>query len=255
LKLFDSHLHLTDTSFAEDLPDVLKRASQVGVKGLVTIASNPDDAERAIDLSRVETRVWCSAGLHPHEAEAFDEGVLARIEQLAAAPEVVAVGETGLDFFYDNSPREPQLRSFEAQLDLAARLDLPAVVHSREADAETAALIKRFRDTAGGVLHCFTGGDGLLEVALDSGWHVSFSGLVTFKKFDAPDRVRRVPDDRLLIETDSPYLAPVPKRGRRNEPAYVAHTCAAVAAIRGVTPEAIAELTTANAAAFYGLVL
>lgn len=253
LTLFDSHCHLTAEAFDEDVEQVLARARAAGVTELVTIAADPDDAVRALSLARTTPDVWCSAGLHPHEAGRFDDSTIPALRRLAAEPDVVAIGEAGLDFHYDNSPRAVQRECFESQLALAAELDLPIVVHSRDADAETAELL-RSASGARGVLHCFTGGRELLDAGLDAGWMVSFSGIVSFRKFDGADLVRRVPDDRLLIETDSPYLAPVPKRGHRNEPSYLPHTCAAVAAIRDEPVERVAELTRRNARACYGLV-
>jgi TatD DNase family protein len=253
VRLFDSHLHLTDKAFADDRAAVLQRAREAGVEGTVSVATHPEDAQAALELARATPGVWSTAGLHPHEADRFGADTVSAIESLIREPEVVAVGETGLDFFYDNAPKAEQQQAFEAQLDLAARTGLPAVVHSRDADAETAALIREFRGRARGVLHCFTGGMELLEQALDADWYVSYSGIVTFKAFDAAERVRRVPDDRLLIETDSPYLAPVPNRGRRNEPAFLAHTCGAVADIRQDSAESVASLTLRNAHEFYSL--
>jgi TatD DNase family protein len=252
LNLFDSHCHLTAGAFEQDLEPVLARARAEGVTELVTIASDPGDAERALGLARETAGLWSSAGLHPHEAGQFDDSTIAELRRLSAEPEVVAIGEAGLDFHYDNAPRERQLECFKAQLSLAAELDLPIVVHSRDADAETAALL---RDATGvrGVLHCFTGGPELLDAGLEAGWMVSFSGIVSFRRFDGVDLVRRVPDDRLLIETDSPYLAPVPNRGRRNEPSLLPLICAAVAGIRDQALETIADVTWRNARAFYGL--
>ncbi len=252
LRLFDSHCHLTAEAFAGDLDAVLARAREAGVEEMVTIASDPDDAAAAIALAREHPFLRATAGLHPHDAERFGPGAETAIRRLLADPEVVAVGETGLDFFYDNAPRARQLECFEAQVALAREAGLPVVVHAREADAEVAEVI---RGAAGvrGVLHCFGGGPDLLEAGLDAGWHVSFSGIVTFRRFDGAELVRRVPEERLLIETDSPYLAPVPHRGRRNEPARLAHTCAAVAEIRGVPAERIAEATRRNARRFYGI--
>ena len=244
LKLFDSHCHLTAEAFDDERPAVIERAREAGVTELVTIASDPEDAEHALKIARGQDGVWCTAGLHPHEADRFGDETVETLRRLAASPEVVAIGEAGLDFHYDNAPREKQRICFEAQLALAAELDLPIVVHSRSADRDTAELISS--TDARGVLHCFTAGLELLETGLDAGWMVSFSGIVTFRRFDDADLVRRVPDDRLLIETDSPYLAPV-------EPAYIPATCEAVAAMRGQKPESLAELTRRNARAFYGL--
>lgn len=253
MKLFDHHLHLTDPAFAEDRDATIVRAREVGVVGLLTVASNPRDAREAIRLARRYDNLWATAGLHPHEARDFSPDVLAEIRSLSADRSVVAVGETGLDFFYDNSPRAEQASSFESQLGLAAELDLPVVVHSRAADEETANLIRAFEGRVRGVLHCFSGGASLLEAGLQAGWYVSFSGIVTFRNYDGADLVRQVPDDRLLVETDSPYLAPVPMRGRRNEPAWVRHTCAALAGIRGVETEETATLSFENARRLYGV--
>jgi TatD DNase family protein len=253
VKLFDSHLHLTDPAFAEDRDAVLLRARKAGVSSMVTVASNAEDARAAAALARVTDGVWATAGLHPHEARDWNHGVMTELRELVDRPEVVALGETGLDFFYDNSPRREQAESFEAHLELAVETDLPVVVHSREADDETASFIRRFAGRARGVLHCFAGGPALLTAGLDAGWHISFSGLVTFRSFGGAELARRVPRERLLIETDSPYLAPAPRRGRRNEPALVAHVCRALAALRGEAAEDVARTTFANACSFYGV--
>jgi TatD DNase family protein len=253
IRLFDSHLHLSDQAFEEDRSAVLQRARDAGVAELVTVASDPADARRAIDLAAASPGVWATAGLHPHESAAFSLELLAELEDLAVRPEVVAIGETGLDYHYDNSPREEQRHAFRCQLQLAERTGLPVVVHSRDADEETAALISEFSGRVRGVLHCFTGGHELLTVGLDAGWFVSFSGIVTFKRYDGAEAVRRVPADRLLIETDSPYLSPVPQRGRRNEPSHLIHTCRRVADIRGDGLEITAEITRDNAMIFYNL--
>jgi TatD DNase family protein len=249
--MFDSHCHLTDSRFADDLDEVLARAWAAGLTGLVTIASNVDDAGNALDLARRDPRIRCTAGVHPHEAESARADDYAAILDLSAQPEVVAIGETGLDFHYDNSPRDIQRAVFESQIGIAADTGLPIVVHSRSADGDTAAMITG----AGvrGVLHCFAGGPALFDAAMDAGWYVSFAGLITFRNFDNTALLRAVPADRLLLETDSPYLAPVPHRGRRNEPAFVVETCAAAAAIRSEDPSALAAAVTANALRFYGL--
>lgn len=251
--LFDSHCHLTSDAFDDDREAVLARAREAGVERLVTIASDADDADAALAWARSHPGVWSTAGVHPHEAVKATPATLERVRALLDDPGVVAVGECGLDFYYDNAPREAQFAAFRAQVALAAESGLPLVVHCRDADADMLAEFDAGAADVTGVLHCFTGGDALLERALDAGWYVSFSGIVTFKRFDGAARVRRVPDDRLLVETDAPYLAPVPLRGRRNEPAFVAHTAAAVAGIRGTTVEALTALTAANAARFYGL--
>jgi len=253
VKLFDSHLHLTDSAFEEDRTAVLARARRAGVTAMVTVASDPDDARAALDLARRQTGVWCTAGLHPHDAHRWDATAREAISDLARQPKVVALGETGLDFHYDRSPRSTQAASFEAHLDLAAATGLPVVVHSRSADSEMIEFIARYSGRVRGVLHCFSGGAELLEAGLDAGWWISFAGMVTFRSFDGAELVRRVPAERLLIETDSPYLAPVPERGRRNEPAFVGHTCAAVAELRGAAPRDVARQSFDNACAVYGV--
>ena len=251
--LFDSHLHLTDGRLAGDLEAVLGAARSAGVREMVTVGTSPDDAEAACELASSRQGVWATAGLHPHDAREFGPDVHVRLEALAERDEVVAIGETGLDYHYDNSPRDAQRRAFEAQVALAEDAGLPVVVHSRDADEDTAAVIRTAGPGVRGVLHCFTGGDALLDAALEADWYVSFSGIATFGSWDGAGRVARVPSDRLLIETDSPYLAPVPERGHRNEPAFLVHTCRAVAEQRAEEPDRVAASTRAAARRFYGL--
>jgi TatD DNase family protein len=255
VKLFDSHAHLTDPSFASDLDAVLARAAEARVATVVTIASQLDDTRAAIELARqvADPQVWATAGIHPHEAQRCSPEALAELEGLAAAEQVVAIGETGLDFYYDNAPRDLQLDAFRSQVELAERLELPVVVHSREADEETATVIREYAGRVVGVLHCFSGGAGLLEVGLEAGWYVSYSGMVTFKNFRDARHVEAVPLDRLLVETDSPYLAPVPMRGRRNEPAFVGHVVKRIAEMRGEDPDRVADVTYENAWELYGV--
>ena len=249
--MFDSHCHLTDGRFADDLPAVLERAWSAGLTGLVTIASDVADAHAALRLARTDPRIRSTAGVHPHAAEHAVASDFDTLRELAALPEVVAIGETGLDFHYDNSPRPLQRSMFERHIALSAETGLPLVVHSRSADDDMAALVR----SAGvaGVLHCFAGGRALFEAALEADWYISFAGLITFRNFDNETLLRAVPADRLLLETDSPYLAPVPHRGKRNEPAFVADTCHAAAVLRDEDPTVLASVTTANAQRFYRL--
>ncbi len=255
MRLFDSHAHLTDPSFADELEDVLARAADAGVESVTSVASNIEDARYAVELARTASRprLRATAGMHPHEANLCSPEALDEIERLARSELVVAIGETGLDFYYDNAPREAQVEAFRSQLEVAERLGLPVVVHSRETDDVVAEIVREFAGRVVGVLHCFTGGKDLLRAGLDSGWYVSFSGIATFKSFGDTARVKLVPGDRLLVETDSPYLAPVPMRGRRNEPSYVEHVVRRVAEIRGEGPDVIAEVTYQNACRFYGI--
>lgn len=252
--MFDSHLHLTAERFDGDVDQVVSRAAAAGVSRMVTIATNPADAHAALGLTRrLAGVVGCTAGLHPHDASAWRADTADVLRTLLSEPEVVAVGETGLDYHYDNSPRGVQRAAFEAQLDLAVEFGLPVVVHSRDADVEMCDVLRARGAEVRGVLHCFTGGDALLDAGLEAGWWVSFGGILTFRSFDAPDRVRRVPWERLMIETDSPYLAPVPLRGKRNEPAFLTHVCERVAELRGSRTDEAARRTTQAALSFYGL--
>lgn len=255
MRLFDSHAHLTDERFGTEIGDVLARAADQGVADIVSIASDLEDAEKAIGLARrhQRPRIRCTAGIHPHVAHLCTPDALDRLRELSRIDLVVALGEMGLDFYYENAPRDTQIVAFRGQVELAGQLGLPVVVHSREADAETARVV---RETAGrviGVLHCFSAGDEVLEAGLAADWYVSFSGLVTFKSFSGFQQVRRVPEGRLMVETDSPYLAPVPRRGRRNEPANVRHVLERVAEIRGEDPRRLAEQTYENTCRFYGV--
>jgi TatD DNase family protein len=250
--MFDSHCHLTDDRFADDVDDVIARAWDAGLVGIVTVASDAADARAALELTRRDARISATAGVHPHVAQHANADDLRDIRTLLDEHAVVAVGETGLDFHYDNSPRAVQRRLFEWHLQAAAETGLPIVVHSRSADEDTAAMIAAAPGVSG-VLHCFSGGAALLDAAFDVDWYVSFAGMVSFRNFDGVDLLRAVPADRLLLETDSPYLAPVPHRGRRNEPAFVADTCRAVAALLNESAADIAARTAANARRFYGL--
>ncbi len=258
MRLFDSHAHLTDERLATELGPVLDRAAAAGVQTIVSIASDLDDAAAAIELTRRAgpPRIFATAGIHPHEARRCSSEALQALEALAGSAErVVAVGETGLDYHYDNSPRDAQLAAFRGQIEVAERLGLPVVVHSRDADDSLAEVIEAYSGRVIGVLHCFSGGAALLHTGLEAGWYVSFAGIVTFKKFAGAELVRRVPSDRLLVETDSPYLAPVPRRGKRNEPAFMEHVLRRLASIRGENADELAEATYQNACRFYGLQL
>jgi len=250
--LIDSHCHLTDERFREDLDAVLTRAAAAGVEAMVTIGSDLEDSRAAVALAGDHAAVWAAVGIHPHVAAAAGEG-MGEIEVLAAGPRVVAIGETGLDYHYDHSPRTVQRRLFEAHLALAATTSLPVVVHTRDADEDAVAILRSAPAAVTGVLHCFTAGDALLDAALERSWYISFAGVITFRTWDGLERLRRVPPDRLLVETDSPYLAPVPHRGRRNEPAFVAEVCSAAAAALGEEVDVVAARTVANARRFFRL--
>ena len=217
------------------------------MRTIITIGTDADDSRSAVELATRLPGVWASVGIHPHAADRADANALAEIRRLAAEPRVVAIGETGLDFHYDNSPRAAQRTSFAAHLDMGRALDLPVVVHCREADDDVRALLREAGTGTRGVLHCFSAGRELLDDSLELGWYISFAGMITFRRFGGEDLVRAVPDDRILTETDSPYLAPVPHRGKTNEPALVVHTTRRAAEIRDVDPDLFAARCAANA--------
>jgi len=251
---FDSHCHLTTAAFSGDLDETLLRATENGVTRWVTIASDLEDTHDALDLVKDRTGAWSTAGVHPHEVAEAPADAIERIRELASSHEkIVAIGETGLDFYYDNAPRDMQRRLFAEHLALGFELDLPVVVHARAADSDVAAALRSMPAGTSGVLHCFTGGPLAFDEALSAGWYVSFSGIASFKSFEAVELLRAVPEDRLLIETDSPYLAPVPQRGRRNEPGYVPYVAEAVAHHLKSDPREIGRLTSENACCFYGV--
>jgi TatD DNase family protein len=251
----DSHAHLADPAFDADREEVIKRARQTGAAAIVCIGESLANARRAADIAAAHLGFcWYTAGVHPHDAAEFEADRDVAEMRKHVANGAVAIGECGLDYHYDHSPRERQIAAFGAQLALAQELGRPVVVHTREAEDDTLSMV---RDAASsgvrGVLHCYTGSIGLAEVALDGGWYVSFSGIVTFKKWTDEALLRVVPDDRLLVESDSPYLAPVPHRGKRNEPAWVSFTVARLAAARGVETAALGASTAANARRLFGL--
>ena len=244
--LIDSHCHL-DT--LDDVDGVLARAAAAGVGEVVTIGTRLAQAPELIALAQ-RPGVWCTVGVHPHNAGEGQMAVAAEIAALADHPRVIGIGESGLDYFYDTAPRDAQQASFREHIRAARMTGLPVCIHARSADDDMAGLLQEEWDAGGPyklLLHCFSSGRGLLGVALGLGGYVSFSGMLTFPKLgDLRDMARDVPANRLLVETDAPYLAPVPYRGKRNEPAWVAHTAAVLAGVRGLDPAALADLTTAN---------
>jgi TatD DNase family protein len=229
------------------------RAGTAGVSHVIVIGESVQGSERAASLARGVGGLSATAGVHPHEAKEWSAGAAARIRELVAAPEVVAVGETGLDYHYMHSPREVQLQAFEAQLALAAELNKPVVVHAREADDDMAALLRGLGKAAPVViLHSFSSGDAVWDAGLAVDAYFSFSGMITFRNWTQTGRLADCPSDRLLIETDAPYLAPVPHRGQRNEPAFVRAVAERAAALTGEPLETLAERTTANARRCFG---
>jgi TatD DNase family protein len=251
----DSHAHLADPAFDADRDEVIERARQTGAAGIVCIGESLAAADRAAVVAAAHPGfVWHTAGVHPHDAAEFvAERDVPRIREHVASG-AVAIGECGLDYHYDHSPRDRQIAAFDAQLVLARELDRPIVVHTRAAEDDTLAMVREAAASGvRGVLHCYTGSIGLAEAALAGGWYVSFSGIVTFKKWTDDALLRAVPDDRLLVESDAPYLAPMPHRGKRNEPAWVSFTVARLAAVRGVEAVVLGASTAANARRLFGL--
>jgi TatD DNase family protein len=253
----DSHVHLGDPSFDDDRDTIIARARTRGCRAMICIGESIEAAERAARIAAAYPGViWSTAGVHPHDAATFDAARDVDEIRRHAAAGAVAIGECGLDYHYDHSPREVQRAVFEAQIALAAEWRLPLVVHTREADDDTRAMVAAAA-TAGvtGVLHCFTGGDALADTAIEAGWFVSFSGVITFKRWSDDALIRRIPAGRWMVESDAPYLAPVPFRGKRNEPQHVALTLAKVAAARGLpVPEAASD-ALATTARFFALSL
>jgi len=251
----DSHAHLADPAFDDDRAAAVERARLTGAKALICIGESLGAAERAAVLAAAHPGfVYFTAGVHPHDAGQFDPAHDPDAIREFVRRGAVAIGECGLDAHYDHSPRDHQRRAFAAQLALAHELNRPVIVHTRDAENDTQAMVvEAGRAGVRGVLHCYTGSHPLAAAALDAGWYVSFSGIVTFKKWDDDALIRLVPDDRLLVESDAPYLAPVPNRGKRNEPAWVSFTVARVAAARGVSAESLGVLTAQNAVRFFNL--
>jgi len=250
--LVDSHCHLGDRAFAQDLEQVLERAWAEGLGALVVIGESRESAGFALELAASEPRVGAVAGIHPHDAKTWNGEAELWLRGILAQEGIVALGEIGLDYHYDHSPRDQQISSFEAQLSLAVELGLPAVIHAREADDDVAAVLRNQPD-ASCILHSFSSGLGLWRSGLDLGHYISFSGMVTFKNWLLDSAVRQTPLDRLLLETDAPYLAPVPHRGKRNEPAYVSQVARRVAQVRGISTEEVTEATGRNVVRLLGL--
>ncbi len=247
--LVDTHCHLTDQRFDDDLMDVVSRARAVGVAHIIVVGDSAEATDRAIAVARSHG-ISAPAGVHPHVADSWCEEVAGAVRDALAADVVVAVGETGLDYHYEHSPRAAQRAAFRAQLALAVEHDLPVVVHAREADDDMAAAL---RDTSGKVvLHSFSSGEPVFEAGLDIGAYFSFSGMVTFKSWTGIEFVKACPSDRIMVETDAPYLAPVPHRGKRNEPAFVRDVAARIAELRGLSLQDVEEITTTNAARCFG---
>jgi TatD DNase family protein len=246
--MVDSHCHLDDSRFAGDLDGVIERAVAAGVTRMLSIGTGdgPPGIDCAVRIAERYEAVIASIGVHPHDAAKVTPETYGELRELARQPKVVAFGEIGLDYHYDFSPRDVQREVFVAQLRLASELKLPVIIHTREAWADTLATLREHW-SGPGIMHCFTGTAEEAREALDLGLCLAFGGVMTFKTAEAAREAARItPDDRLLVETDAPYLAPIPYRGKRNEPAFMIETVRRLAEVRGTTVERVAELTTAN---------
>lgn len=254
MRLFDTHCHLNDEAYQADLAAVLQRARAAGVVRMLVVGYDLPSSQRALALAAAEAGVYAAVGIHPHEAAAATAGDLERLEEMLAHPKAVALGEIGLDYHYENSPRRVQQEVFRAQLALARKAGKPVVIHGREAHTDLVAALQAEGGHYQGVMHCYSGSKEAVREYLAMNLHISVAGPVTFKNArKLPEVVPALPPDRLLIETDAPYLTPHPWRGRRNEPAYLVAVAERVAELLGMTTEAVAELTWKNGAACFGL--
>ena len=253
--LVDSHCHLNYKGLAEQQGEVLARARAKGVTAMLNIATRESEWDEVLAAAEANADVWASVGIHPHDADHHPDVDTAKLVERAAHPRVIGIGETGLDYYYDKSDRARQQDSFRRHIHASQQTGLPVIVHTRDAEADTLALLgeEMGRASFPGVIHCFTASDDFAHKALDLGLYISISGIVTFKNAsDLQEIAKTIPEDRLLVETDAPFLAPVPHRGRPCEPAYVADTARFVAGLRGVTFEHLAETTSRNFLNLFG---
>ena len=255
--LIDSHAHIQGKEYAGEVEAVIARAHEAGVEKIIAVGGAGDMSSNteAIALAKTFPEIYATVGMHPHDAKDVGADELKKLKELAAAPKVVAVGETGLDYYYDHSPREVQRRVFAEFIHLARETGLPIVVHERDAAQDVADLLRaEGARKLRGVIHCFTGDYEAACAYLDLGFYISFTGIITFKNANLlREVVRRVPLDRMLVETDSPYLTPVPHRGKRNEPAYVQYVAETIAKIKCVSLEEVARVTTQNVRELFGV--
>ncbi|HDQ05793.1 MAG TPA: TatD family deoxyribonuclease [Candidatus Bathyarchaeota archaeon] len=252
--LVDTHSHLEMSEFDKDREEVIERAFKNGVGAIIAVGITPEDSKAAVALAEKHGAVYATVGVHPHDAERIKETTYESLKKLAAHKKVVAWGEIGLDFFRNRSPRDVQIRRFEEQLSLARELNLPVVIHSREAHAETFEILEKQKGNIKGVLHCFSGDYRMAAKYIDLGYYISIPGTITFpNSAKLVEVAAKIPMDSLLIETDAPFLTPVPKRGKRNEPAYVAYVAKKISDIRGLSLEKVAEATTENAINLFGI--
>lgn len=247
MEWIDIHAHLN--MLEEGVEAAIANAKAVGVKKIITIGTEPGDHPIVLDIARkYYPDVYCTLGVHPHDGKVYSEAAGKFIEDHASEPCVVAIGEIGLDYYYNQSPRQEQQDAFRAQLAIAQRTNMPVEIHTRDAEEDTIEILKEFKGKVRGLIHCFTGTEWLAREALDIGFNISISGVVTFKNADSlRSTVKMLPLDRIHVETDSPFLAPIPMRGKKNTPAYVIHTAKFVAELKGISEEQLCEQTRMNA--------
>ncbi len=257
VSLVDTHAHIQSENFADDIDQVVERAHCAGVEKIIVVggAGELSTNETGLEISRRHSGTFATVGMHPHDARQVTDEDFQRLKVLTEDPKVVAVGETGLDFYYEHSPREVQMELFSRFIHLARETKLPLVVHDRDAHDEVEELIRRHgQGEVRGVIHCFTGDMKAAEAFLDLGFYLSFTGIITFKNAGSlREVVREVPMDRILVETDSPYLAPIPHRGKRNEPAFVRFVAEVIAQVKGLTMYEVAHTTNVNAQNLFGI--
>ncbi|MBX9731696.1 MAG: TatD family hydrolase [Sphingomonas sp.] len=249
MSFIDSHCHLNYKGLAEQQQDVLERARAAGVSTMLTISTRESEWDDVIGIAERETDIWATVGIHPHEADSHAHIDTAKLVERAQHPRVVGIGESGLDYYYDHSDRARQQTSFRAHIAAARETGLPIIVHTRDAEEDTAAILREEMEKGAypGVIHCFTASGAFADIALELGFYISISGIVTFKNArDLQETAARLPIDRLLIETDSPFLAPIPHRGKTGEPAFVADTARFLANLRGIDVMTLAGATSAN---------
>ncbi len=247
--LFDTHAHLDDKRFDDDRDELIRGLPERGVSRVITPGIDVDSSKKCVDLADKYDIVYAGVGIHPHEASKLEDNYLDQLRTMAQNKKVVAIGEIGLDYYYDFSPRDIQKQRFIEQIELAAELKLPIIIHNRDSHEDMLNILREHKDLInGGVMHCFSGSWEMAKIVLDLGLYISLAGPVTFKNAKKPVEVaKNVPLDRLLIETDSPYLTPVPYRGKRNDPGHVALVAQKIAEIRGITAEEVGRITTENA--------
>lgn len=253
--LFDTHAHLNATQYEEDLLEVIQRAQEEKVTNIVVVGFDRETIEKAMELTNKYDFIYAAIGWHPVDAIDLTDEHLHWIEELASHPKVVAIGETGLDYYWDKSPKEVQKEAFRKQIHLAKKLNLPIIIHNRDATADVVEILQQEKaEDVGGIMHCFTGSAEVAQQCMDMNFYISFGGPITFKNAKKPKEVAmEIPLDRILIETDCPYLTPHPFRGKRNEPSYVKYIAEQIAELRGLSYEEVAKITTENAKRLFGI--